>query len=150
MVKLLREFQQFFRENSESWAERFDYKEAGFQLLLQAFLQRIVNGGGLIGREYALGRKRVDLLVRWRLNVQAQGGGEQRIVLELKTLRENSAGAERTLADGLEQTARYADLSNASEAHLMVCDERRGKSWDEKIYDRFEHRNGREIHVWGV
>jgi hypothetical protein len=32
MKKLLREFQQFFRENSESWLERFDYKEAGFQL----------------------------------------------------------------------------------------------------------------------
>jgi hypothetical protein len=28
--KLLREFQQFFRESSESWLERFDYKEAGF------------------------------------------------------------------------------------------------------------------------
>lgn len=29
-----------------------DYKEAGPQLLLQAFLQRIVNGGGRIEREY--------------------------------------------------------------------------------------------------
>ena len=37
MRKLLFEFQQFFRENSESWLERFVYKEAAFQLLLQAF-----------------------------------------------------------------------------------------------------------------
>jgi hypothetical protein len=64
MKKLLREFQQFFRENIESWKEGFDYKEAGFQLLLQAFLQRIVNGSGLIDREYALGCGRVDWLVR--------------------------------------------------------------------------------------
>ncbi|MEM6353301.1 MAG: AAA-like domain-containing protein, partial [Cyanobacteria bacterium P01_D01_bin.14] len=35
MPKLLRGFQQFFRENSEAWIERFDYKEAGPQLLLQ-------------------------------------------------------------------------------------------------------------------
>ncbi|MDR1979621.1 MAG: ATP-binding protein, partial [Synergistaceae bacterium] len=31
MAKLLREFQQFFRENIESWKEGYDYKEAGFQ-----------------------------------------------------------------------------------------------------------------------
>ncbi|MFM8333003.1 MAG: ATP-binding protein, partial [Candidatus Methylumidiphilus sp.] len=41
MPKLLAAFQQFFRENSEIWLERFDYKEAGPHLLMQAFLQRI-------------------------------------------------------------------------------------------------------------
>jgi hypothetical protein len=56
LPKLLAAFQQFFREHSESWVERFDYKEAGPQLLMQAFLQRIVNGGGRVEREYGLGR----------------------------------------------------------------------------------------------
>lgn len=42
MEKLLTDFQQFFRQNADSWIERFDYKESGPQLLLQAFLQRIV------------------------------------------------------------------------------------------------------------
>src|SRR6056297_3154403 len=65
MMKLLKVFQQFFREHSESWLTRFKYEEAGPQLLLQAFLQRIVNGGGLIDREYGLGRKRTDLYIRW-------------------------------------------------------------------------------------
>src|SRR6056297_180468 len=65
MMKLLKAFQQFFREHSESWLTRFKYEEAGPQLLLQAFLQRIVNGGGLIDREYGLGRKRTDLYIRW-------------------------------------------------------------------------------------
>ena len=46
MGKLLESFQEFFREHSEHWVQRFDYKEAGPQLLLQAFLQRIVNAGG--------------------------------------------------------------------------------------------------------
>jgi len=63
MHKLLSAFQQFFREHSESWIEQFDYKEAGPQLLMQAFLQRIVNGGGQVHREYGQGRKRTDLLV---------------------------------------------------------------------------------------
>ena len=47
---LLTAFQAFFPEHSEHWIERFQYKEAGPQLLLQAFLQRIVNGGGRIER----------------------------------------------------------------------------------------------------
>ncbi|GAB6161051.1 hypothetical protein JCM12298_02100 [Desulfothermus naphthae] len=63
MVKLMRAFQEFFREHSESWLERFQYKEAGPQLLMQAFLQRILNRGGKIEREYGLGRKRTDLLL---------------------------------------------------------------------------------------
>ena len=40
-------FQTFFREHSEHWLGRFDYQEAGPQLLLQAYLQRIVNGAGV-------------------------------------------------------------------------------------------------------
>ena len=65
MPALLTAFQQFFREHSEHWVERFDYREAGPQLLLQAFLQRIINGGGRVEREYGLGRKRTDLLIIW-------------------------------------------------------------------------------------
>jgi hypothetical protein len=150
--KLLREFQQFFRENSESWLERFDYKEAGFQLLLQAFLQRIVNGGGLIDREYALGKGRVDLLVRGRYpkHIARKDQKEQRIVLELKTIREKTPAPERVLSNGLEQTARYAGQSNATEAHLIICDERLGQGWCEKIYERSERSGGWEIKVWGV
>jgi hypothetical protein len=150
MAKLLREFQQFFRENIESWKEGFDYKEAGFQLLLQAFLQRIVNGGGRIDREYALGSGRVDLLVRWRYpqDAEERERREQRIVLELKTIRASSHAPNRAFSEGLEQTARYAEQSDAAEAHLIVCDERAGRGWDEKIYDR-ESETG-DIHIWGV
>ena len=68
---LIAAFQAFFREHSEHWVQRFErYHEAGPQLLLQAHLQRIVNGGGRIEREYALGRGRTDLLILW-----PQGGG---------------------------------------------------------------------------
>ena len=43
--KLLEVFQEYFRENSEHWLKLFQYQEAGPQLL-QAFLQRVLNGGG--------------------------------------------------------------------------------------------------------
>ena len=81
---LIAAFQTFFREHSEHWVQRFEqYHEAGPQLLLQAYLQRIVNGGGRLEREYALGRGRVDLLILWRqgrlirkIRDRVQGGAQ--------------------------------------------------------------------------
>ena len=43
ITRLLAVFQEFFRSHSEHWVERFDHKKAATQLLLHAFLQRIVN-----------------------------------------------------------------------------------------------------------
>ena len=65
VVKLLAAFQTFFREHSEHWSRRFTFQEAWPQLLLQAFLQRIVNGGGRVEREHGLGRRRADLVILW-------------------------------------------------------------------------------------
>ena len=65
---LLRGFQQFWRENADIWIEKYEYKEAAPHLILQAFLQRIINGGGTILREYASGRERMDLCVIYENN----------------------------------------------------------------------------------
>lgn len=140
MEKLLGAFQQFFREHSEHWVERFDYKEAGPQLLLQAFLQRVVNGGGRIEREYGLGRKRTDLLVIWPAR-----DGVLRYVLELKVAR--GAVTEALVQEGLDQTAEYLQRVGLGEGHLVLFD-RSGRSWDEKIGRQSRERDGRVIHVW--
>ena len=141
LPKLLAAFQQFFREHSESWLERFDYREAGPQLLMQAFLQRILNGGGRVDREYGLGRRRTDLLIVW-----PYAGGVQRAVIELKLLY---GGLEATLATGLAQTWAYADASGASEAHLVIFDRTPGRPWAEKVWQRRESYRGMAIMVWG-
>ncbi|MDP2433627.1 MAG: ATP-binding protein, partial [Pseudomonadota bacterium] len=148
MVKLLAAFQQFFRENSESWIERFDYKEAGPQLLMQAFLQRIINGGGRINREYGLGRRRTDLLIEWPVS-EAEGfhGEVQRIVIELKL---QHATLEAVLDKGLEQTADYADKCRADEAHLVLFNRNPNVSWDDKTWRRTQEHQGRIIEVWGA
>ena len=77
--KLLASFQDFFRRHSEHWKNRFDYEEPWPQILLQAYLHRVVNGGGRIEREYGLGRGRVDLLLVWPQGVRGAGvrGGVQ-------------------------------------------------------------------------
>ena len=148
MHKLLSDFQQFFRENSESWIQRFDYQEAGPQLLLQAFLQRVINGGGRIEREYGLGRSRTDLLVQWPLD-QKQGfhGHVQKIVIELKIQHK---GREATIAVGLEQTYEYNQRVGGQEAHLIIFNRDPSTTWEVKCLQRDEHYQGLKISVWGM
>ncbi len=151
--KLLAAFQTFFREHSEHWVERFQYKEAGPQLLLQAFLQRIVNGGGRIEREYGLGRMRTDLLIVWPLGARAAGtsgrydGESQKVVVECKLLRR---GPDETLREGLKQTRAYMDRCAAAEGHLVIFDRGADRSWDEKVYRRDEAEGGAPVTVWGM
>ena len=143
--KLLEAFQAFYRENSEHWLERYGFKEAGPQLLLQAFLQRVVNSGGRIEREYALGRGRTDLLVVWPL-----GERVRRHVVECK-VRRDRWGLERTVAEGVEQTAAYMDRCDAEAGHLVVFDRNEERSWDEKVFrDSRTANRGVEITVWGM
>src|SRR6056297_741157 len=161
MIKLLTNFQQFFREHSESWLTRFRYEEAGPQLLLQAFLQRILNGGGLIDREYGLGRKRTDLYIRWPV-IKDRFKGEQkehpfpmfynpqdlqRIVIELK-LKHNYS-LETVIDEGLKQTTAYVNKTGAKEAYLIIFDQE-NPNWEEKIFTEKREYNDLEISVFGM
>lgn len=144
MEKLLAAFQDWFRENSEHWAERFGSYEAGPQLLLHSFLHRVVNGGGWIHREQPLGAGRADLLIRWP---DAAGDGAFRYVVECKLARR---GVERAVTEGLGQTARYMDRCGADNGHLVVFDLDAKRSWEEKLFRREENAEGRTITVWGM
>ena len=149
MPKLLSAFQQFFREHSDAWMEGFNFKEAGPHLLMQAFLQRIINGGGRINREYGLGLKRTDLFIEWPID-EAQGfyGPVQRIVIELKLFKKGSA--EAVLKDALPQTTDYADRCGADEAHIVVFDRRPDVSWEERIWQREATQGKWTITLWGA
>ena len=145
MDGLLAAFQDFFRQNSEHWIRRAQYTEAGPQLVLQAFLHRVVNATGRIEREYALGSRRVDLLVVW----PREEGREDRIVVECKLAREGRSHS-RTIDEGLEQTRRYMDISGTDEGHLVVFDMREGRSWAERVFREEQDRRGARITVWGA
>ncbi|RJP29927.1 MAG: AAA family ATPase [Candidatus Omnitrophota bacterium] len=157
--KLLEAFQQFFRENSEIWLERFDYKEAGPQLLLQAFLQRIINSGGRIEREYGLGRKRTDLLVLWPLDVtppsRRHGPRDavvparkwQKEVIEIKVVWR---AMEHTITEGLTQIRDYMDRCGTRNGHLVIFDRNPAKPWEEKIFRREETIDDYTVTIWGM
>ena len=127
MNKLLKEFQKFWRRHSDIWEEKADYTEAFPHLLLMAFLQRVINGGGTIDREYAAGRGRTDLTVHYK--------GEPYII-EIKLVRSYDT-PELVREDGLEQIRGYRDRINpAAPACLIIFDRRpetKLKTWDERI-----------------
>ena len=134
MSGLLREFQAFWRENSEAWVERFDYREAAPHLILMAYLQRVLNGGARLDREFATGTRRVDLCVDY---------AGRRYPVELKLVR-----GPKTRDEGLEQLAAYCDQLGAREGWLALFD-RSDKPWDEKIRWETLDRAGRTLHVAG-
>lgn len=170
MPKLLKGFQEFFRENSESWVERFQYKEAGPQLLMQAFLQRVINSGERIEREYGLGRGRTDLMVIWNYSktlrveneipskeIKKEGVNEelnakqtkrvQKEIIELKILHKF---LEKTISGGLEQTYQYMDRCGCNDGHLVIFDRDGSKTWKEKIFCKTEMYKNKTITIWGM
>jgi len=144
MEKLLTAFQEFFRKHFESWVDGFDYAEAGPQLLLQAFLQRIVNGGGRVEREYGLGKQRTDILVIWPYD---NNRSVQHAVIELKLLY---GRLETTINKGLEQTREYMDTCGTAEGYLLIIDRAKKKSWKDKIFKQEKLFKGTKILVFGM
>jgi len=138
---LLKDFQSFWRENSETILDDSGdetlqaYKEAFPHIVLQAFLQRVVNGGGQVVREMALGRKRADLCVIY-------GGEKYPIELKIRQSIRNDARV-------LEQVSAYMDTVGSDVGWLVIFDKDAEKSWDEKIYTREETVGGKRVTVVG-
>ena len=126
MDKLLRAFSTFFSEHAEHWLSRFrGYPEAAPQLILQSYLQRVVNGGGRIEREYGLGRGRTDLLVLWPRQAGQPSDLWERFVVECKVLRDSDRKSlALTVEEGVQQTLGYMKKCGAQEGHLVVLDRR--------------------------
>ena len=130
MDTLLQEFQLFWRQNSELWESKTksEYTEAFPHLLLMAFLQRVLNGGGNIEREYAAGRGRMDLCVEYK---------KHRYIIEIKLLRSYHI-PEEFRKKGLEQVLKYRDkFGSQTPTYLIIFDRRpesKTKSWDERIF----------------
>lgn len=92
-----------------------------------AYLQRVVNGGATIEREYAAGSGRMDLCIRWPVS-----GGEQLVAIELKVWRDRQSDP---LPEGLSQLEGYLGRLGLTEGFLVIFDRRRSAEevpWDER------------------
>jgi hypothetical protein len=135
MDRLLAAFQVFWRKDGHLAAEGFGYREAGPHLMLMAFLQRVVNGGGRVEREYGLGRGALDLLVSWK---------EERHAIEVKLRRDTE-----TEEDALEQISRYLDHVGLPAGWLVMFDLRKERSWDDRLFVRDASHAGKRVRVVG-
>jgi hypothetical protein len=79
-----------------------------------AFLHRVINGGGTLEREYAIGSDRMDLCLHY---------GEVTLGMELKVWR---AGRPDPIQAGLEQLDRYLAGLGLDSGWLVIFDRRPG------------------------
>ncbi|MFH1466035.1 MAG: ATP-binding protein [Pseudomonadota bacterium] len=115
---VLTEFAAFWREHGEILVGTANWREVACQLVLMAWLQRVVNGGGLVDREYGIGRGRIDLLLRWPHGTPRTW---QREALELKVW---APGRKDPLPQGLDQLDAYLGRVGLSSGYLVLFDRR--------------------------
>ncbi|MCU0540667.1 MAG: ATP-binding protein [Oscillatoriaceae cyanobacterium Prado104] len=109
---LLAAFIKFWRQHGEPLLGTTGYHEIAPHLVLMAFLHRVVNGGGTLEREYAIGSDRMDLCLRYRSVI---------LGIELKVWREKKRDPQ---ADGIEQLESYLARLGVDFGWLFVFDRR--------------------------
>ncbi|MCH4905338.1 AAA family ATPase [Cylindrospermopsis raciborskii CHAB3438] len=102
----------FWRQHGEPLFKSTPYPEIAPHIVLMAFLHRVVNGGGTLEREYAIGSGRMDICLRY---------GEITLGMELKVWRE---GRSDPLAEGLKQLDKYLSGLSLDTGWLVIFDRR--------------------------
>lgn len=122
----------FWQGHGDALLGATPYHEVAPQLVLMAFVQHIVNGGGHIDREYGVGRGRVDLLVRWPYRAADGSPAVQRRAIELKVWRPRQNDP---LQKGLEQLDGYLARLGLKQGVLVIFDRRRKNARPPRFLD---------------
>jgi hypothetical protein len=130
--KVLDAYIKFYKEHSELVTKRKTYNEAAHHLLFMAWLQRIVNGGGYITREYAAGLKRLDLCIDF--------AGE-RFAFELKL------SSKQALIDGKTQLVDYLQRLSLDSGWLIIFSRKPVEDWDAVGKREFIEEGGKRIEL---
>ena len=100
-----------------------------------AFLHRVVNAGGEIIREMALGNGRIDMLIKF---------GNEEFALEIKIKWDNSI-----IEEGKEQLDRYLDALGLTRGYLVIFDPGDIR-WEKKVYWKEVVYNDKTIIMVGM
>jgi hypothetical protein len=135
--RLLDAFVTFWCQHGEPLLGTSPYHEIAPHIVLMAFLHRVVNGGGSIEREYAIGRGRMDLCVRY---------GPDALAIELKVWR---TGRPDPLKEGLAQLDGYLAGLGLPGGWLVIFDQRAGQRpiAERTRVERGKTPTGREVAV---
>lgn len=110
---LLAAFLKFWRQHGEPLLGSTGYHEIAPHIVLMAFLHRVVNGGGTLEREYAIGSDRMDLCLRYK---------DVTLGMELKVWREKKRDPQ---TEGIEQLESYLARLGLDFGWLFVFDRRK-------------------------
>ncbi|MEH1777760.1 MAG: ATP-binding protein [Nostoc sp.] len=110
---LLEAFLKFWRQHGEPLLGSTGYHEIAPHIVLMAFLHRVVNGGGTLEREYAIGSDRMDLCLRYQ---------DVTLGIELKVWREKKRDPQ---TEGIEQLESYLGRLGLDFGWLFVFDRRK-------------------------
>lgn len=141
MSNLLKEFQKFWRHDSRSFPFRFKdfaafkYDEATYTFMLLAYMQRVVNNGGKVFRQFAEDRGAIDIVALYK---------DHKYLVGVKLKKSYFS-----LSKSLEQLKGYMDTSDEKEGWLVIFDRDLKKSWDEKLTWETQEYKGKTIHIVG-
>ena len=135
--QLLTAFLCFWRQHGEPLLKSAPYHEIAPHLVMMAFLHRVINGGGVLEREYAIGTDRMDLCLRY---------GEVTLGIELKVWRQ---GRPDPLKAGLAQLDNYLAGLGLNSGWLVIFDQRQGLPpiAERTTTETAETANGRQVTV---
>ncbi|MBO0804845.1 MAG: hypothetical protein J2P25_17450 [Nocardiopsaceae bacterium] len=146
VMELLRQFASFWKQNGEILIQGEAYHEVAPQLVFMAYLQRVVNGGGQVAREYGIGRGRIDLIIT-KPYTDAEGkAAVQHEVIELKVRRQ---GERNPLKGALAQLDEYLSRLGLDAGTLIIFDRRPSVIRKRPAPETASHQTpeGREITV---
>ena len=134
---LLDSFILFWRQHGEPLFASTPYPEIAPHIVLMAFLHRVVNGGGTLEREYAIGSGKMDICLRY---------GKLTLGMELKVWRDRRPDP---LKEGLSQLDKYLSGLSLDTGWLVIFDRRSGLPpiCDRTTIERVISPAGREIIV---
>jgi hypothetical protein len=109
---LLEAFIEFWCQHGEPLLGTTSYHEIAPHLVLMAFLHRVINGGGSLEREYAIGRGRMDLCLKYQ---------SVTLGIEIKVWNEKTKDPEEK---GLKQLDEYLSGIKTNIGWLLIFDKR--------------------------
>ena len=113
--QLLAAFLAFWRQHGQPLLQSAPYHEVAPQLVMMAFLHRVVNGNGRIEREYAIGSRRIDLCLYY---------GDSQLAMELKVRRDGDPDPQ---PQGSAQLDHYLSGLGLENGWLVIFDQRSGQ-----------------------
>jgi hypothetical protein len=139
---LLDAFFGWWRGQGDLLVDRVDagWREAAAHIAFMGFLQRVVNGGGQVTREYGSGRGRLDLLVEY---------GSERFAVEIKRVPPEKVSFEAVRQAGIDQLSGYLAQLGLTEGWLVIFDQRVGRTWDERLWREDVLCGERRLHLRG-